>query len=100
MPKEARMTSSIVHDQPDQPDPPATRREPKPLITVQGVSVDKHKYAYATICRDCGDVTHLEANFTLGDLTGVGLEQAWLYARRHLGRHLAALAAEINEFNR
>lgn len=49
---------------------------------------------FTLTCRECGDVTRQES----GGYVGAGtMQQVGLYRQRHLSRHLAVLAAEIQE---
>lgn len=54
-------------------------------------------HVYRVMCRDCGDVTRAESGGTVNDAP---LDQANLYAQRHLARHLQELASEIAKFSR
>ena len=56
-----------------------------------------YRGTYVVLCRDCGDVTSLESGDTV---TEAPIEQAGLYRRRHLARHMHALATEGLEANR
>ena len=67
-----------------------------PLTKIQGVDREGH---YVVLCRDCGDVTIEESNFTV-EAGGVAIQQAGLYQQRHLSRHLTALAHEVAEATR
>jgi hypothetical protein len=71
----------------------------QPLVGLAGryVSTDEPGVStglFKVVCRDCGDVTREESNFTVDEAT---LTQAGLYRQRHLARHLAALSHEISE---
>lgn len=91
--------TSIIHDQPDHKDPLVVTPTIHPLVHLEAdtewarESGNHFARSYVAICRECG----LESHYTTehGDL-----HQAGLYARRHLGRHLQELAAEIAKFNR
>lgn len=54
-------------------------------------------HVYRVLCRDCGDVTRQESGGTVNDAP---LDQAHMYVRRHLARHLQELADETVKFNR
>lgn len=52
---------------------------------------------YIAECKLCGDVTQRESD---GIVSSATMQQAELYVRRHLARHLAALSNEIAKFSR
>jgi len=77
-----------------------------PLVSLVSTGVVKgslslpsigHQHHYKVECRDCGDVTLQESGEVVTDAP---MAQASMYARRHLDRHLLALAEEIRKFNR
>lgn len=63
------------------------------------IAYDEHLNGWLTYCRDHGNVTPLESGFTMRSNV-VTQEQAELYRRRHLAKHLAALSSEISEASR
>lgn len=59
---------------------------------------EQHYRALVSVhCRECGDVTRAESGGTVEAAT---MEQADLYTRRHLAKHLTVLAEEITKFTR
>lgn len=72
----------------------------RPLVTVTGRAVPSDepgvvsRGAWTVVCRECGDVTREESNFTVEQ---ANTQQANLYRQRHLARHLTALANEVAE---
>jgi hypothetical protein len=66
-----------------------------PLTEAVGNGLIPGPLVYVVRCRECGDVTRLESNFTTEG--PVPLQQAGLYRQRHLARHLTALATEVAE---